>query len=196
MRLWILAASYLAVALPASAQAPPQRIRGTIVSVAGDSLVVHSNGGDDLTVQLAADTTIRSDTPTTLAAIKPGTTLAIVSRGPADRQEAVGVRAMAPGITIRMGVSSWDLMPESTMTNAVVQGESVATSGKAMTLKAGDHTVQMGFAPDAVIALEDNADRIILAAGEKIMVFAVPGTGSALSARVVIVGLHGIAPPV
>ena len=195
MRALLLAATLLAT-VPAFAQAPPQRIRGTIASVTGNDMVIHPNDGADVTVQLASDTALRADTPSSLGAIKPGSTLAIVSRGPADKQQAVALRVMAPGITIRMGVSAWDMLPESTMTNAVVEGQSEQVSGQTMQLKAGDKTVQMAFPPTAVIALESAGDRAMLVPGAKVAVFAAPGDGGPLSARAVIVGLQGMTPPV
>ena len=195
MRPFLLAASLLA-ATPAFAQAPLQRIRGTITSVSGDTMVVHGRDGTDTTLQLAADTGIRADTASTLSEIKPGSTLAIVSKGPADRQQAVAVRAMAPGVTIRMGISQWDMLPESTMTNAVVEGQQVATSGQVMTLKAGDKTVEMTFPSDAVIAIEDQGNKSMLVPGAHVAIFAAPGTGPDMTARVVIVGLKGLTPPV
>ena len=192
----LLTAAMLLAAAPAFAQAPPQRFRGTIASVSGDSMVVHANDGTDLTFQLAADTGVHADTPSTLDAIKPGSTLAIVSRGPADKQEAVAVRVMGPGVTIRMAILPWDLMPESTMTNAVVEGQSGTVTGRTMTLKAGDKTVDMTFPQQASIAVETMGDRAMLVPGAKVAVFATPGNGGAMSARVLIVGLQGMTPPV
>ncbi len=195
MRALLLAATLLA-ATPAFAQAPLQRIRGTVASVSGDTVVIHSRDGDDVTLQLAADTTFRADNPSTLDAIKPGSTLAIVSRGPADKQEAVAVRAMAPGVPLRMGILPWDMMPESTMTNAMVEGQQVATSGQVMTLKAGDKTVEMTFPANAVIAIEEPGDKAMLTPGSHVAVFAAQGADKGMTARVVIIGLKGITPPV
>ena len=195
MRAFLLAATLLA-AVPALAQTPLQRIRGTITSVSGDTMVVHAKDGTDVTLQLAPDTGFRADNPSTLDAIKPGSTLAIVSKGPADKQEAVAVRAMAPGVALRMGILPWDLMPESTMTNAVVEGQTVATAGKVMTLKAGDKTVDMVFPAEAVIALEEPGDKAMLTPGAHVAVFASPGTDNTMTARVVIIGLKGMTPPV
>lgn len=199
MRALLLAAALLAATpafAPAFAQAPVQRIRGTIASVNGSTLIVHANDGTDVTFQLAADTGLRADTPSSLDAIKPGSTLAIVSRGSADKQEAVAVRAMGPGVTLRPGIVPWDMMPESTMTNAVVEGQAVAMSGQVMTLKAGDKTVQMTFPANAAIALEEPGDKAMLTPGSHVAVFAAPGPDNAMAARLVIIGLKGMTPPV
>ena len=195
MRALLLAATLLA-ATPAFAQTPPQRFRGTVASVTGSTLVVHANDGTDVTFQLAADTAFRADTPSSLDAIKPGSMLAIVSRGPADKQEAVAVRAMAPGLTLRPAILPWDMMPESTMTNATVEGQTVATSGQLMTLKAGDKTVQMAVPASAAIALEEPGDKALLTPGSHVAVFAAPGADNAMAARLVIVGMKGMTPPV
>lgn len=194
MRALLLAATLLA-ATPAFAQAPPQRIRGTVTSLAGDTLVVHARDDTDVTLRLAPDVVIHADTPASLAAIKPGSTLAIVSKGPADKQQAVAVRAMAPGIPLRMAILPWDLMPESTMTNAVVEAQEIAATGQTLTLKAGDKTVQMAFPADAVVAIEDMGDKAMLVPGSHVVAFAVPGDNTTLTARVVIVGLQGLTPP-
>ena len=195
MRAMVIASLIMCSSSLAYAQTPLQRIRGTIVSVSGDALVVHGRDAD-VTIQLAGDTVVRTDTATTLAAIKPGSTLAIVSKGSADKQEAVGVRAMGPGMTLRLGISSWDLLPESTMTNAVVEGQEVAVNGQTMSLKTGDKTVNMSFPTTAVIAMEVVGERTALVPGAKVTVFAAAGSADAMAGKVVIVGVGGITPPV
>ena len=82
------------------------------------------------------------------------------------------------------------------MTNAVVEGQTVATTGKVMTLKAGDKTVDMAFPADAVIAIEEPGDKAMLTPGSHVAVFASAGTDNTMTARVVIIGLKGMTPPV
>ena len=59
-------------------QAAPVRIRGSIVSVEGASMVVKSRDGDTLPVTLAGNLTVVSPRPVELSSIKPGDYLGIV----------------------------------------------------------------------------------------------------------------------
>lgn len=188
----ILLAAPLLAALPAQAQLP-QRIRGTVASLGGETLVVHGRDGNDITVKLAPDAAVRVDAPTTVAAIKPGSTLGIVSRGPADQQVAVAIRIVPTGSMSRLGTFPWDMMPQSTMTNAVVEGQSLEASAQMLTLKAGDTVVHMAIAPDAVVAESEAGERSLLVPGAKVVVFATPD-GSGLASRAVVVGKGDFTP--
>ena len=189
----LLAAAPLTAPLPAWAQIP-QRIRGTIASLSGDTLIVREADGGDATLHLAANVPVREEIRATAAAITPGSTLAIVSRGPADKQEAIDIRVVPAGSLARMGVFKWDL-PQSTMTNGVVEGQSVAVSGGVLTVKAADSVVHMAIAPNASISVSGPGDASMLTPGAHVVVFATPGTGGVMTGQTVIVGKDGMTPP-
>ena len=183
-----------AFAPPAFAQAPPQRLRGSIVSLAGDKLVLHSGDGADVTITLAPDATFRSISKATLADVKPGSGIGIVSRGPADRQEAVAIQIFQPGAPFRQVQLGWDMMPESTMTNGVVEGQAVQTSGGHLAVTVNGKPVEMKVAPDVSVGAAAAADRSVATPGAKAVVFATKDADT-YTGRVVFVGKDGMTPP-
>ena len=197
MRPFILALALLAPALaPAAAWAQiPARIRGTVGSLSGDTLIVNETAGDKVTVHLNADAAMRADSKATVAAITPGSTLGIVSKGPsADKQVATAIRIVPTGSMARLGQFPWDL-PQSTMTNGVVEGQGISATDRTMTLKAGGEVVHMGIAPDANIATVGAGNRSMLVPGTKIVVFAKPGAGDTMTGLAVEIGENGLTPP-
>jgi len=65
----------------------------------------------------------------TLADLKPGTPLRVTTIKRADGQlVAIDVRPIPP--TVRLGLSPFDLQPESTMTNATLEGQVVLAGGR------------------------------------------------------------------
>ena len=74
MKLTVMLAA-MAVATTAMAQAPAAkvtRIRGAIVSLNGDAMMVHRNSGDTVSVSLPADVTLGAVKRIKLSDIKPG----------------------------------------------------------------------------------------------------------------------------
>src|ERR1700710_1341593 len=90
-RLLLTSLPALCLTRAAFAQTTPRRIRGTVRSLAGDTLTVETNAGDTVTVALAADLTVGALVPTTLDQIKPGSFIGIVGVGPKDHQRAVTI---------------------------------------------------------------------------------------------------------
>jgi hypothetical protein len=193
-RLAFVAAFGAALAPPAFAQAPPQRLRGTIVSLTGDILVLHGSDGANTTITLAPDVGYRSITKATLADVKPGGGIGIVSRGPANKQEAVAIQIFVPGAPFRQAQLGWDMMPESTMTNGVVEGQAVATGGGHLKVTVDGKPVEMTIAPNVSVGAAGPGDKSLVVPGAKAVVFATKD-GAAYTGRVVIVGKDGMTPP-
>lgn len=191
----------LACALPALAFAQgvpggtPERVRGELVSAQGDTLVLKAPDGANETVKMADGWTVRSTKPGTLASIAPGAAIGIVSRGPATNPVAVAIQVFAPGAVPKLGQSSWDLIPESTMTNAVVEGEVTGKGERGLTVKVDDKLVPMAVAPNANIGVAGSGDKAMLKPGAKLVVFAVKGADGSHTGRMAVVGLDGSTPP-
>jgi len=196
-----LAAAMIAACAAASlahAQTPPagtpERLRGTLVSKDGDTLVLHGLQGDE-TVRMADGWTVGSTRPATLAAITPGMAIGVVSRGPAAHPVVAAIQVFAPEAPQRPGQRPWDMMPESTMTNAVVAGEVSATTEGGLSLKYDDKVVSMTVPPDVSVGVAGPGDKTMLVPGVHLVVFSTGGPGGSHTGRIAIVGLDGSTPP-
>ena len=110
-------------ALPAMAQpAKTQRIRGTVTAVSDTSITVKSRDGTDLKIALDPDWSVLAVLPLSLADIKTGSYVGIAALPqPGGEEKALEVLVFPEAARgSGEGHYPWDLMPQSTMTNATV----------------------------------------------------------------------------
>jgi len=130
----------LVLATAASAQAPQVRVRGTIESVSGQMLTVKSRDGADMKIKLADNAPVRTVTKASLSDIKPGSFVGITAMPQPDgTQKAVEIHIFPEAMRgTGEGHRPWDLMPNSTMTNATVDTQVVISDGQKLVLKYKD----------------------------------------------------------
>src|ERR1700690_2876875 len=142
MRKMILSAAFVVAATAALAQAPADmvRVRGTVQSVDGSMLTVKSRDGPDLKIKLADNAVIRPVTGKTIADVKQGLFVGITAMPQPDgTQKAVEIHIFPEAARgTGEGHRPWDLMPNSTMTNANVETEVAVADGKDLVLKYKD----------------------------------------------------------
>jgi hypothetical protein len=194
----VLAAS-LALIAPAHAEdAPAQRIgvRGAITALDGETLKVHTNRGEDLTIQLQKDTAVRGVTLANVADIKPGSYIGSAAVPQTDGTlKALEVHVFPPQMAgTGDGHRAFDLAPGSSMTNGSV-GDLVTTNGRSITVnyKGGQKTIVI---PDDVpIVNLVPADRSLLKPGVKVVLFAQKAADGSLTAQAISAGENGVTPP-
>lgn len=194
----LLAAS-LAMIVPAyAADAPTQRVgvRGAITSLEGDTLKIHTNRGEDLTVQLQKDTAVRGVTLARIADIKPGSYIGSAAVPQADGTlKALEVHVFPPELAgTGDGHRPFDLTADSTMTNGSV-GDLVTSNGRSITVnyKGGQKTIVI---PDDVPVVNlVPADRSLLKPGVKVVLFAQKAADGTLTAQGISAGENGVTPP-
>jgi hypothetical protein len=184
----------------AFAQAPAAkvtRIRGDIVSLNGDTLVVHRNSGDTVSVALAPDLSIGAVKKIKLSDIKPGSFIGTAATTGVDgKMTATEVHVFDESARgTGEGHRAFDLGPNSTMTNANVDSVLKSTSGNVLQLsyKGGTNTVTVPA--DVPVVSFIKADRSDLTAGKKVIVTASPAAGGAFTAQRILVEKDGVAPP-
>lgn len=191
----------LAVALsaaPALAQgAPPERVRGTVEAFDGKTLTVKSRGGTSVVMPLATHFTVTGIQPASLTDIKPGSYIGTAAMPGADTTlKALEVLVFPPQMRgAGEGHRPWDLMPQSTMTNATVTKTVAGVQGRTVTLtyKGGEQTVTL---PDGVpIVTVAPATAADLTPGAPVVVFPQVNAEGKVAAMGIIVGNHGVAPP-
>ena len=196
MKPWFIAALSL-VCTWALGQVPAanltQRLRGTVESFDGTTLVVKERSGEVLHLVLAATLSVNEVLPIELSAIRPGnyigTAAVPAAAGTLRALEVLVFPEAARGAG--EGHSSWGLQPGSTMTIATVAG---VAEGRWLTLrhKGGEKTLDVPVGTPVVTF--QPADRSLLVAGAKVFVTAQLRDGTPTALRV-LAGRNGFAPP-
>ena len=186
-----------AASLPARAQtAPVTRVRGTIVSLDGATLVVKSREGGERPIQLSEGYAISGVAKASLADIKAGDFVGAASLPqPGGRLRAVEVLVFPAGVKSGEGHYAWDLLPESTMTNATVADTVQAVNGRTLDLTYAGGKQTVDVPADVPVVTFAPAEKADLKPGAAVFVPANRGADGTLTAARVVVGNRGIAPP-
>lgn len=139
-------------AFSASAQAPV-RVRGTIEAVDGQTIQLKSREGEMLKIVLADNVNIAAVVKASLADVKANSFVGVAAmRQPNGTQRALEVLIFPDAMRgANEGHYPWDLMPESTMTNATVIESVTKVDGPTLTLKYKDGEQTIMVPPDAPI---------------------------------------------
>jgi hypothetical protein len=183
--------------LPLAAQtAPTVRVRGTVERLDGATLVVRSREGAEVPVRLADGWTVSGVDNASLDAVKPGSFVgAAAVAGPNGALRALEVLVFPPGAKSNEGHYAWDLLPESTMTNATVAETVKGVEGPVLTLAYPGGEQRIEVPPETPVVTFAPAERADVKPGAPVFV---PGRREAdggLTASRVIVGNRGVAPP-
>ena len=112
--LTLLATSALSVAAVAAPQ--PDRVRGSVVSVTSDSMVVHPATGSDITVALGSDTHYALVVKSALADIEKGSYIGTATKGSGSYLVALEVLVFPPALRgTGDGHYAWDKLPDTTL---------------------------------------------------------------------------------
>jgi hypothetical protein len=203
MRLRILGAAALAalLALPAFAQAPegvPQRVRGTVERLDGQTLIVKSRDGQDLTIALAPNYAVSAVVKRSLADIHVGTFIASVSvKGTDGKLHAVGVSILPDASRGKVPElqTPWDLEPGSVMTNAVVTGTVSADQGGDVKMTYKGNETEIVMTPDVPIVTTVPGDSSLLKPGAAVFIIALKKPDGSLSAARLIAEKDGVKLP-
>jgi hypothetical protein len=176
---------------------PPVRVRGTVDSLNGQTLAVKSRDGATVDIKLADNASVRSVVKASLSDVKQGGFVGITAMPQPDgTQKAVEIHIFPEAMRgTGEGHRPWDLMPNSTMTNATVDSEVAVSDGKKLVLKYKDGEKTFVVPPDAAIVTFGPATMADVKPGAKIFVIAVKQPDGSLTAANLTVGRDGIAPP-
>jgi len=199
IRLLSLAAAVCLLAITAVAQttSPPTRIRGTIVSLTGQTLTVKTREGADADITLNDPLTVRTVKSLTLADIKQGSYVGIASKTGADgKAQALEVLVLPDAMRgAGEGHYAWDLQPGSMMTNANVTAVVEGKAGNDVTLTYKDGSQQIMVTPNTPIVAFAPATRSDLKPGAGVIFSATKDAEGKLRTGSVTVGTNGVNPP-
>lgn len=176
-----LTAMWLGAAPPATAQQEQFRVRGTIESVKGESLVVEARNGEVMGFELTEDTGVFMVRPASLEDVEEGDFVGLTSVEADGKRVALEAHIFAEDLRgVGEGHYAWDLVQEpNMMTNATIaeidkvgaQRELEVTyrEGEGDEATTGSQTIYLP--PDVpVVHLEKAPDRGVLEPGKSIFV--------------------------
>jgi hypothetical protein len=203
LRQLVLVASATLIAATAtlsvsSAQQPPVRVRGEIVKIDGNTLLIKGRDGADLTVKLSDNARVSGVVKASLADIKAGSYIGTSAMPQPDgSQRALHIHIFPEALRgVAEGHTPYDVQPGSTMTNATVAEVSSVTDGQSILLKYKDGekklvvpagTPIVSYSPGKMDELQPGAKIIIMAAQKQ--------PDGTLTAGSIGVGREGMTPP-
>ena len=195
----VAVAMVVASSLLAIAQQPPSptRVRGTIERVDGDMLSVKSRSGEDVKLRMTGDMRLVGIIKISLADIKLGSFIGTTTvPGPDGRQNAVEVHVFPEDMRgTGEGSRSFDLRPNSTMTNATVAQTVAGNDGHTLMIKYKDGEKKVVVSPDTPVVTYVPADKSDLKAGAKVIAFMKQLPDGTFETNRVSVGRDGLTPP-
>jgi len=174
------------------------RVRGTIEAVDGSLLSVKSREGNELKVRMTDNVAVVGVTKIAMSEIKPGSYIGVSAMPEPDgTQKALSVHIFPEAQRgVAEGFRSWDLRPNSTMTNATVAETVANTDGQNILVKYKDGEKKVVVPPGTPIVTFVAADKFELKPGAKIIIFsATKKEDGTLEANRINVGIDGITPP-
>ena len=154
-----------APAAPRAVREPPRGVSGTVVSVSGDTIVLHTKEGADISVPMTPGWTVSIPRKATAAEIRMGDFIGSASHdlGP-DRGRANELRVFEPGYRPEYGTHAI-AMPETSMTHGFVFAIRKAEGGTELEIAYPDGRRAI-LLPDGVgVTISDLKDRSVLKPG-------------------------------
>lgn len=199
LRRALLALLLIAAASGAASVAEAQtarRVRGTVEALDGQVLSVRTREGEQARIQLAPNYTVALVVPARIEDARAGTYIGTAAVGPRDRLRALEVLIFPEAMRgAGEGHYPWDLVPESTMTNAAVEAESAGTDGRTLTLVAKGERLTVAVPPDAPVVTFAPGTPALLVPGAKVFIGTQQAADGTLTAARVAVGKDGMTPP-
>jgi hypothetical protein len=161
----------------ATAPSPVLRLRGVVQQVSASTLTLKERSGEVIELALPATLVVSEVYPIALADIQPGSFIGTAAVPQADgTQRAIAVTVFPESARgAGEGHRPFDLLPQSTMTNATVDQVVAGASGRTLQLKYKDGEKTIVVPPEAPIVTFRPGDRSLL----------VPGASVSLSAQAV-----------
>jgi hypothetical protein len=180
----------------AQSPAPTQRLRGSVKSFDGSTLVLAERSGEVITLALAENFGVNEVMAIEPTAIRPGSFIGTAAVPAADGTLSALEVLVFPEAARGTGEghSPWDLQPGSTMTNATVAELAATPQGRKLTLRYKDGEKTVVVPDNTPIVTFKPGDKALLVPGAKVVVFAQLRDGKPTALRA-LAGRDGFAPP-
>lgn len=196
MKRYLIVLLALACGVAAAQGSRPVRLRGTVESYNVPILVIKERGGKVISLTVPEETGVVEVIPTDITSIQPGSFIGTAALARADgKLEALEVVVFPEAARgVGEGHFSWDLKPDSSMTNATVTDLARSSNGRTLILryKDGEKTVVV---PDGVpIVTFRPGDRTLIVPGAKVFIVA-DVSDDQFTVRRLLIGRNGLTPP-
>jgi hypothetical protein len=194
----LLAGALMAVTVGFSANAAdPIRVRGTVESLEGSTLSVKTREGTDAKIMLKDGWKVSSVAKASIDDIKPGDFVGIASLPTADGGDGALEVLIFPAAMKGTGEGSyaWDLKPNSSMTNATVADAVKSVDGRTVTVKYKGGEKKISIPDGTPVVTFAPATESDIKSGATVFIPSERAADGSMSALRVVVGTHGIVPP-
>jgi len=173
------------------------RVRGTVVSLTGSTLIVHSRDGADISIHLADGWGVTGVVKASMSDIKPGVFIGTASLPQSDGSlRSLEVLVFPEALRgTGEGHYPWDLKPTSMMTNATVANAVDGVDGRTVTLSYKGGEQKIAIPADAPIVTIAEAQKSDVKAGVAVFIPATHQPDGTLETSRVVVGKDGLVPP-
>lgn len=173
------------------------RVRGTVVSLSDDTLVVKSREGASVPIKLTKGWAVGGITTASLGDIKPGDFVGIASLPTASGGDgALEVLVFPPAMKgTGEGSYGWDLKPDSTMTNGSVSEAVKSVDGTTLNVVYHGQSKKISVAPGTPVVTFTQAGLADVKPGTAVFVPSQKAADGTYSAGRVVVGKNGVVPP-
>lgn len=162
-------------ALPGRAQTPPPttvRVRGVLLKIEDTRITVKDKSGEVVEILLSPKLVVTEVYPIARSEIRPGSFIGTAATPQADGSRRAVAVMVFPETARGAGEGDYpfDLMPQSTMTNATVAGVVAVGSGQEMQLKHKNGEARIVVPDNAPVVSFKPADRSLLVPGASVTV--------------------------
>jgi hypothetical protein len=173
------------------------RVRGSIIGFTGTALKVKTREGKTVDVTLAEGWMVSSVARAAVTDIKPGDFVGIASLPKADGGDgALEVLIFPPALKgIEEGSYGWDLKPNSSMTNATVADAVKGVDGRIVTVSYHGKEKKIAIPDGTPVVTFAPATKDDLIPGAIVFMPAAKDAKGAIATHQVVVGTHGVVPP-
>jgi hypothetical protein len=185
-----------ALAQTAAPQGTPARVRGTVVKLEDHTLTVKARDGQDVVITLADNYSVRAMARRTLADVKAGDFIGCTSVNGSDgKRHAVEIHIFPAGTKGNEGQFPWDLLPDSTMTNAIIAGVSAAPQGQVLKVSFSGKDDEVVIGDDTVIVAYVPGDASLLTPGAAVLALGLKKPDGTITAAAINAEANGVKPP-
>jgi len=173
------------------------RVRGVVESLSGDTLMVKSREGKDVTIMLKSGWAVNGIVNAAVTDIKPGDFVGIASMptesGVNGALEVLIFPAAMKGTG--EGDYGWDLKPKSSMTNATVASAVTSVNGPTLTLTYKGGEKRISIPPGTPVVTFGKATKDDIKPGAGVIINGMTTADNMVESDRVVVGINGVVPP-
>jgi len=179
-----------------SEEAPRTRIRGTILSLTGETLDVATRGGERVQVHVGPAPRVVALAAGSLADVRPGSYVGTAAvPQPDGKLRALELQVFPESMRgVGEGTRPWDVAPESSMTNGTV-GSVAGTSGRDITIAYSGGEKTVAVPEQAPVVVYEPGTPGLLTPGAHVFIMATRAPDGTLASDRVTVGKDGLVPP-